>query len=164
MSAAPDTLRIRRASPADAPRLAALNRFVHELHVRHHPERFKPTNDDEVAAWFAGVVVRAGAAAWIAELGPVPAGYVLVFANERAETPFTLPRRSWELDQIAVDPGHRRRGVAKALVEHVLAEARAAGVPDVELTAWAFNDEARRTFERLGFRPMLVRYAREASG
>jgi hypothetical protein len=48
------------------------------------------------------------------------------------------------------------------LVERVLANARAQGVRDVQLTCWSFNAEARAAFEALGFRPMTVRFQRES--
>ena len=59
-------------------------------------------------------------------------------------------------------PAHRQRGVARTLVERVLASARAQGVRDVQLTCWSFNAEAQAAFEALGFRPMTVRYQRES--
>jgi len=64
------------------------------------------------------------------------------------------------VDELAVSPAHRRQGLARALFERVLAEARAEGLRDVELTSWSFNVEAHAAFEALGFRPKVVRFGR----
>lgn len=50
-----------------------------------------------------------------------------------------------------VDPGFRRTGVGRALVESVLAQARAAGKRRVILHVVADNLGARRLYERAGF-------------
>lgn len=56
------------------------------------------------------------------------------------------------LSLLAVQPGYRRRGVGRELVEWLEASARTAGVFLVQLEMRAQNDEARRFYERLGYR------------
>jgi GNAT superfamily N-acetyltransferase len=66
-------------------------------------------------------------------------GTVLGFAT-------VTPRASaWELDDLFVDPPHMRRGVATALVRHLLAEA---DVPWIEVTA---NAHAMAFYRSVGF-------------
>jgi ribosomal protein S18 acetylase RimI-like enzyme len=50
-----------------------------------------------------------------------------------------------------VDPGFRRTGVGRALVEAVIARARAAGKRRVVLHVVADNTDARGLYERTGF-------------
>jgi hypothetical protein len=45
----------------------------------------------------------------IAEEAGAAVGYVLTMVQERPENPFCRSRRWCEIDQIAVDPGSRRR-------------------------------------------------------
>ena len=62
---------------------------------------------------------------------------------------------------LAVDPRAQGRGIGRALVERVIADARAAGWRRVALTTMAFMHGAQRLYEDLGFerRPDLdVRY------
>ena len=54
----------------------------------------------------------------------------------------------------------RRRGIGRALTEQVIEHARDCGFAQVELNTWAFNREAQRAFEALGFEPLRVRYGR----
>jgi len=82
--------------------------------------------------------------------------------RERPENAICSAQRFYELEEVGVSPAHRQRGVARALVERVLAEARAQGVRDVQLTCWSFNAEAQAAFEALGFRRLTVRFQHES--
>jgi [ribosomal protein S18]-alanine N-acetyltransferase len=61
------------------------------------------------------------------------------------------------IQNMAVDPGIRRRGAATALMRHVLAEAAAAGATRATLEVRAANHAARRLYETLGFQVAAVR-------
>jgi ribosomal protein S18 acetylase RimI-like enzyme len=151
---------VRRAVSRDAHALAALNRFVHDMHLARRPDYFKPWRADEVTAWFRERLDAPTTAAWIAEADGGPVGYVLTFFHDRGENAFQRPRRWCEIDQIAVDPAWRRRGVGRSLMRAALDEARARAMPEVELASWAFNTDAHAMFRGLGFEPRLVRFER----
>jgi ribosomal-protein-alanine N-acetyltransferase len=55
------------------------------------------------------------------------------------------------LNLLAVRPGHRRRGVGRALIEWLEASARTAGVFLVRLELRAGNEEAHAFYRRLGY-------------
>jgi ribosomal protein S18 acetylase RimI-like enzyme len=153
---------VRRAGPGDAETLAILHRFVHDTHLARRPDYFTTPRGDAVSAWFREQLTRPSTAAWIAQERGRAVGYVLVFFHERAENPFRRPRRWCEIDQIAVDPAWRRRGIGTALMTVALEEASARGLHDVELSSWAFNGEAHAMFRRLGFEPRIVTFERRA--
>lgn len=52
---------------------------------------------------------------------------------------------------IAVAPSFRQRGIARALLAALQQEAQARGVNRIELDVWAFNEQARQAFIKLGF-------------
>ena len=56
-----------------------------------------------------------------------------------------------ELLEIATHPQHRRRGVARYLIEHLLAEARARDAQRVLLEVRRDNVAARALYEQVGF-------------
>jgi len=142
------------AVAGDEPALAALNAPTQQAHVAAHPEVFRPARLRDVADWFAAFLKSPTAAAWIAEDdGGTAVGYATAQYHERPATPFAVARRWCEIDQLAVAPSHRRGGVARALIDAVVADARANGVRDVELCVWEFNEAARAAFRRLGFAP-----------
>jgi len=55
------------------------------------------------------------------------------------------------INNLAVDPAHRRQGVAASLLARVLAEAPLLGALRVLLEVRRSNGEARRLYERFGF-------------
>ena len=61
------------------------------------------------------------------------------------------------INSLAIDPALRRRGLARTLLLHVLAEARAAGATSSTLEVRASNVAARQLYEGLGFTVEAVR-------
>ncbi|MCB9755153.1 MAG: GNAT family N-acetyltransferase [Myxococcales bacterium] len=156
---------IRAAGSADARRLARLNDVgVHALHVDRRPDVFQAVSRDELAAWYTEMLEKPGVDAWIATRDGEDVGYTLMMEHARPRSPFTHARRWCEIDQIAVLPAARGQGIARALVETATLAARARGIAHVELTVWSFNEAARAAFERLGFRPRILRMERGEPG
>jgi ribosomal protein S18 acetylase RimI-like enzyme len=153
---------IRAATVVDAEALALLNQGVQELHVAERPEFFKHVDPDVLVGWFRSVLEAAGVRAWIAEVDGSTVGYALTIVHHRAEGPFSSERTFCEIDQIAVSPAFRGRGIGRALVERVLADARSRNIQDVELSTWSFNVAAQAAFRKLGFVPRTVRFERKS--
>jgi GNAT superfamily N-acetyltransferase len=65
----------------------------------------------------------------------------------KATTPAGCPREH----QIGVDPGVRRRGIGRALLEAVELKAPELGVQQVALDTWSFNASAQAFFLEPGF-------------
>src|SRR3990170_6749424 len=61
------------------------------------------------------------------------------------------------INTLAVDPSRRRRGLATALLEHVLADLAAEGARRATLEVRRSNTAALRLYERLGFFVAAVR-------
>ena len=55
------------------------------------------------------------------------------------------------INNVAIRPEFRGRGIGTALLHHVLAEAKRLGATRATLEVRASNDAARRLYERLGF-------------
>ena len=56
-----------------------------------------------------------------------------------------------QIEGVRVADGHRGRGLGKALIEHAIARARAAGCGMVQLTSSLSRTEARKFYKGLGF-------------
>jgi GNAT superfamily N-acetyltransferase len=63
-------------------------------------------------------------------------------------------REFWLVRDLYVDPAHRRRGIARALLGHVAAAARADGALRLSLQTEAANAAALRLYASCGFRPV----------
>lgn len=155
------TTSVRQASGSDVDALVVLNRFVQELHVARRPDYFKHVDERSVADWFRSMLWNSAVRAWIAESEGSPVGYALTVTRDRPENAFCSARRFCEIDHIAVSPAFRRRGIARALVERVLEDARLRAIPDVELTSWYFNADAHDAFRAPGFTQNRALLAKE---
>lgn len=154
-----DRIEIRRATANDAATLARLNAFVHEPHVEAHPHYFRATDASGLATLFRASLDEPETAAFVALSDDGEAvGYMVTRYFDRAPTALHHRRRYLEIDQIAVDPDHRRGGIARALVTRAREEAEARGTTWIHLATWAFNVGAQAFFESEGFTPRTVQY------
>jgi diamine N-acetyltransferase len=149
---------IRSASGADVELLVELNRCVHDIHVAALPAYFRQPAPGAVEELFRSRLEHQDTRVWIASIDSAAVGYAVSVLRERPENAVCFARRFCEVEEIGVARGHRKKGVARALVVRAITEARLQGVPDVELTSWAFNTDAHAAFQALGFRPMIVRF------
>ena len=156
----PQDLVTRCASSSDASTIATLSAIPQALHVAAHPEFFKVPDTEELEHWYRTMLDRVDVHAWLAEIDAIPVGYVLAIDRETEAFPVCFARRWLELDQIGVSASARRKGVARALAGCVFEHAREHGFERVELGTWAFNRDAQRAFEALGFAPQRLRYSR----
>jgi ribosomal protein S18 acetylase RimI-like enzyme len=147
------------ATAADVDAIGPLCRMVHELHLQRAPYFFRDPTDEELAAALRDLLSQEGAFAFIAYAGNSPVGYVLGSAHERPENAYAFARRWLHIDQIAVAPAWRGRGVGRALIAAVRDLAAAAGIADLGADTWAFNEPAQAFFRSLGFRPRIIRWS-----
>ncbi|MBI2298363.1 MAG: GNAT family N-acetyltransferase [Armatimonadetes bacterium] len=68
------------------------------------------------------------------------------------------------IENLVVEPSRRRHGIGTRLVNHALAWCAGEGVRATELSVAVTNEAARLFYERLGFRPVLVRLYRSVEG
>jgi N-acetylglutamate synthase-like GNAT family acetyltransferase len=141
------TMVIRQANRADVPILTEVIRAA----FRGVAVRFALTAEtcpthpsNRTTAWIEKELDK-GVRYYIGEEGGKACGCV---ALERAN-----PEACY-LERLAVRPECREQGCGKALVDHVLAEARALGARRVEIGIIADQKELGAWYERLGFLPM----------
>jgi GNAT superfamily N-acetyltransferase len=63
-------------------------------------------------------------------------------------------RTMWLVRDLYVDPGSRRAGLGRALLEHVAEAARAEGAHRLSLQAEATNARALELYAKAGFQPV----------
>lgn len=127
--------RIRTARPADAGRLAELERVCFA--------------DPWTAEGLLELIESGHGVALVGEERGVVAGYAL--ARYIADTA--------EILNLAVEPASRRRGLARRLLQDIVAALAARGVGEVYLEVRESNAPARRLYEARGFRLAGMRRA-----
>jgi GNAT superfamily N-acetyltransferase len=141
----------RRAGPDDAEALAALGRssFIETFGHLYSPENlaaFLETHSPQGwraelsdPAFAVRLAEEQGRAVGYAKLGP-------------PSLPFTVTGPTVELRQFYVLKPWHGAGVAREMMDWVLAEARARGAEQLYLSVFTDNHRARRFYARYGFR------------
>ena len=159
-----DGVAVRRATPADVDGILAVAREVQALHAHARPDLF--TSDGSESA--ADVVARIGrtdeGAYWVAVVGGDIAGYAHALWQDEPASPWKHATRTLELRAMGVAASYRRRGIGERLWAAVREEAVRQRVDRVILNVWAFNEPARRFYERMGLKPFHTRMAMELGG
>jgi ribosomal protein S18 acetylase RimI-like enzyme len=139
---------IRAATPADAPALAQFNAAFNGVH--DPPE--------QIAARMAA----AGAleTALLAEVD----GQVAGFACLRVVPCLLYAEPYAELTELYVDPGHRRRGVGRALIGAAEQLARARGAAEVIIMTGVGNAAAQTLYRAAGYEIYAAALNRKVTG
>ena len=131
------------AVDAAAPTIRAADSFdLPILAVLHEACFTAPWDQHWSQQSFAEILQMPGTGARILAIGAEPIGFAVarVAADEA------------ELLLIGILPGHRRAGHARTLLEHLLAELRAAGATEIFLEVAASNPAAATFYRETGFR------------
>lgn len=107
----------------------------------------QPLPDEVRAGLVPGLRQTPAARVWLAQDGDAFVGIVVAFANY--STFAAKPR--WNVHDVAVTAAARGKGVGRAMLEQVIADAAAAGASAVSLEVREDNAPARHLYASLGF-------------
>jgi ribosomal protein S18 acetylase RimI-like enzyme len=139
------TLRVTTCDSDEA--LAAASGLFNEY--RHHYG--EPSDQDwRTHGWLAEMVRARMLTVFMASVDGAPVGV----ATSHAIPASLAMDHFWQLRDLYVRPGFRRRGVAAALLGAVPEAARAAGATRLSLVTELGNEEALSLYRGLGFRPL----------
>ena len=135
--------RIRLAGEGDAS-------VVLELVRRYHAFEAVPFDAQAAAKALAPLLGREDAGRiFLVEPDGTPIGYVALCFGYSIE----FGGRDAFVDEMYLDPGHRGKGIGRAVLEQVAAQARALGVRALHLEVDRGNQRARRLYLSMGFEP-----------
>ncbi len=144
-------MEIRFAREEDLDRVNVLRRQVNDLHVAGKPEVFKPGFCDELRDYIHVIYADPAKRIAVAADGDAILGFAVLNHVTRPENPFMFERDFLDIDEFGVDAGHRRKGVATALVAFIRDWAVSQGFTRLELNMWEFNQSALAFYEAAGF-------------
>ncbi len=120
------------------------------------------------AAWraaregrLASALGHDGVVVLLATTGHEPVGFVLASV---APLSFLSEQASMTVEDVYVDPEHRRRGVSLALLRALAHHAERCGIGHLGVSVSASDRGAHRTLARLGFVPTVTRRVSTTAG
>jgi len=156
---------IRRVEPRDEEAIARMWRTLSDYHVGL--DRRLPVPTDGAAKQYAARLLEQrddpSTRAFVAEVDGQVVGYLLGAVIDLQSDLFEYVDTGFIAD-IYVDPGHRRRGIARRLVETINGWFADEGVRHVEWQAAVANADAIHFWEALGGRAITVRMRVELDG
>lgn len=146
-----DEVTIRRARADDCAGVCRLFAELDALHRENLPWLVgPPPSESEAETRLAEMLASEDSAVFVADAGGA-VGAALGRLRKAPDFPAFVHPTWGVLESLVVDSAWRRRGVGKRLARAVETWAVERGAPWVEVNVYAFNDEARRFYESLGF-------------
>ena len=143
---------VRFAQEKDLDRINELRKQVNDIHVEGRPDIFKAGFGAELRDHAQKLLYGENSDIIVAERDGIICGMACVDYVNKPETPFGNARCFYHVQEIAVDANHRRQGVAKELLEFMIADAKNRKLGKIELDVWEFNDSAIEFYQAVGFR------------
>ena len=139
---------VRKAGMDEFPRIVHLKQQIHQLHVNGRPDLFAPMQNDDV---YEAHAQEKGMHLFLAEKGNAVVGYALFTYVHRPVSPYMCERKFMHVEEFCVDENCHRQGIGRTLMEALRQDASQNGYPRLELDVWAFNEDARKFYESIGF-------------
>lgn len=145
---------IRNARESDIPRLGELLCQVLGVHHTGRPDIFKAAARKYTDEELAHILRDENTPVFVAEdEAKGVLGYAFCIFMQNKDHNILTDIKTLYIDDLCVDENARGTGVGRALYEHVLTFAKAAGCYNITLNVWACNESAMRFYERLGLLP-----------
>lgn len=144
-------MNFRTAAAADKDAVNVIRRQVKLLHAQGRPTDFTPDFSKEMADYFNILLRQENAEILVAESNGELTGLACVEYIDRPGSVYRVASRYVHIIEFAVDEKHRRQGIGTALFAFVKQRAEEKGFQRIELDAWAFNGDALKFYQSLGF-------------
>lgn len=150
-------MRIRSARVEDVPGVLPLVREICALHEANDLARYEflPDVVRRYARWLPERAVDDRSVFLVAERVDGSFAGFLVATVEEGIPIFVTREYGW-IHDVWVEPDARGAGLASAMLREAMGRFRDMGLTQVRLESGAFNEPARRVFERQGFRSCTV--------
>lgn len=144
---------VRYAKQAELEAVNRLRRSVSELHAQGRPDIFRAGFCEELQRHAYDAFASKEADVIVAVIDGTVCGFALVQYIDRPASPYRCACRFYHIEELGVDTAYRRRGAATAIMEFCRREAEKKGFARLELDVWAFNEDAMKFYEAIGYRP-----------
>lgn len=143
---------IRCARREELEQVNELRRQVSQMHVDGRPDIFKPGFGGALREHVYERFDAEDSDVIVAVADEMVCGFAMAQYVHRPESAYNLERSYCHIEEFGVSPAFRRQGIARALIDFCRGEAAKRGLSRIELDVWAFNEDALKFYEAVGFR------------
>ncbi len=145
-------IKIRKAKPKDAPKIAELLVGIGALHHNGRPDIYKDNlqkyNEEDIL----GILKDENMPVYVAaDENDEVAGYAFCQVKTVENSKAYVHRKYMYIDDFCVDEKYRHMHIGQKLMSAVTQEARKMGIQSIELNVWEFNEGAISFYEKCGF-------------
>lgn len=141
---------IRKAETRDYEAVDILMQQLHKIHVLGRPDLYLDMEHPYSLEEFEKLVKNEEVISYVAEEEKIVVG--LCIASMRNKSNMVTMRTAY-LEDMVVDAGYQRKGIAKKLFKTVEDEAKKLGAKRLDLMVWEFNKSAIELYKSLGMTP-----------
>lgn len=150
------SIKIREAFASDYSALNNLVLEVHSLHVKNRPDVYLDVDTPLMREYFEELLNTDDTRLFVVEDTDSKelVAYSTVKITAVRNIQILIPSRFAYIDDFCVKATHRKKGIGRALFQHVVDYAEAEGASSVHLTVWEFNKDAIEFYEAMGMSTM----------
>ncbi len=129
--------------------LVEIFRGLDRFHAELWPDFFRER--PRTNAYFHGLMIDDDARLVVVEEGGVLLGAAIGRVYDTPEDPIIAPLRRVHVAALVVLPGHRRRGLGRALMDAIATWGAEQGAEQLVLTVWEGNEGAQALYDALDY-------------
>ncbi len=148
---------VRRAEKKDIPGILKLLVQVDMVHHNGRPDLFKGPATKYNAEELEEIIKdpETPVFVYVNEDGSI-AGHAFCIHKQVLGNAVLTDIKTLYIDDICVDENNRRKGVGKALYDHVIKYAKVNDYYNITLNVWTCNPSAMKFYESLGMKPQKI--------
>lgn len=149
-------MEIRFAVPQDVPGILKLLRQVGQVHHEGRPDLFRAGAQKYSASQVLAMLEDTKKPIFVAAEDGNVLGYGFCIVKETKDDPVLADGTTLYIDDLCVDEGCRGKHVGSAIYETILRYAKQRKCGSITLNVWAFNEAAKKFYEKLGLVPQKI--------
>ena len=149
-------MNIRLAESRDIPGMIHLLHQVGGVHHDIRPDIFRAGALKYTPAQLEELLLDETRPIFVCDIDGFVAGYCFCILKTFRDHETFIDRTEFYIDDLCVDEGHRKQGIASALFDHTVAYAKQNCYDAITLNVWCGNDSAMRFYEKAGLKPRNI--------